>query len=210
MTNLSIDQDRSSWAQLVVQIQNGNTNSVEYLYRAVEESSRSRLRRRVDRELVDDKLHDVLVSVLEAIYSNELRDPSRLMGFVSTVARRRIANHIRTQIDSRRRVVKLELSECPALDRDSPEASALDHDRKKLIARFFRKISARDREILVRFYLREESPKQICQQMSLSATQFRLFKSRALARCTEYARTGPFRKPPASEKRHSHKSLRTA
>jgi DNA-directed RNA polymerase specialized sigma24 family protein len=43
----------------------------------------------------------------------------------------------------------------------------------------------RDREVLVRFYLQEQSPGQICRDMRLTATQFRLTKSRAKARFTE-------------------------
>ena len=48
-----------------------------------------------------------------------------------------------------------------------------------------RDISNRDREILVRFYLREQPQTQICQEMGLSETQFRLLKSRAKARLGE-------------------------
>jgi len=35
------------------------------------------------------------------------------------------------------------------------------------------------RDILVRFYLKEQSQEQICREMSLTETQFRLRKSRA-------------------------------
>ena len=43
-------------------------------------------------------------------------------------------------------------------------------------------LSERDREILTRFYLHEETQEEICQDMSLTETQFRLLKSRAKAR----------------------------
>ncbi len=46
-------------------------------------------------------------------------------------------------------------------------------------------ISGRDREILTRFYLMEQSQQQICDQMCLTETQFRLLKSRAKARFGE-------------------------
>jgi RNA polymerase sigma-70 factor, ECF subfamily len=43
-------------------------------------------------------------------------------------------------------------------------------------------MAPRCREILERFYLREQRREQICREMSLTETQFRLLKSRAKAR----------------------------
>jgi len=48
-----------------------------------------------------------------------------------------------------------------------------------------RELSDRDREILTRFYLREQTQDFIFEQMDLSETQFRLLKSRAKARFGE-------------------------
>jgi RNA polymerase sigma-70 factor, ECF subfamily len=176
------------WVSLVDRIRSGDVHCTQHLYRAVAESSLTRIRRTVDHQLVQDKLHDVLVTVLEAIQLNELRDPARLMGFVSTVTRRRVAHHIRAQVASRRRLVALEPSECPAREEDSPEAAALSRERVQALNLVLQRLCPRDREILTRFYLYEQSRSQICEEMSLSATQFRLFKSRALARCSEFVR----------------------
>ena len=49
-------------------------------------------------------------------------------------------------------------------------------------------LSARDREILTRFYLQEQTQEEICKEMILSDTQFRLLKSRAKARFAEMGR----------------------
>ena len=46
-------------------------------------------------------------------------------------------------------------------------------------------LSSRDREILTRFYLQEESQEEICIEMTLTETQFRLLKSRAKSRFGE-------------------------
>jgi hypothetical protein len=40
----------------------------------------------------------------------------------------------------------------------------------------------------MRFYLQEQSPRQICRDLGLTPTQFRLTKSRAKARFTELGR----------------------
>jgi DNA-directed RNA polymerase specialized sigma24 family protein len=56
------------------------------------------------------------------------------------------------------------------------------------VERILRSISRRDREILTRFYLLEQTQEQICSQMGLSENQFRLLKSRAKARFSELGR----------------------
>jgi DNA-directed RNA polymerase specialized sigma subunit len=51
-----------------------------------------------------------------------------------------------------------------------------------------RSVSRRDREILDRFYVQEQTQEQICEEMGLSYNQFRLLKSRAKARFGELGR----------------------
>ena len=58
----------------------------------------------------------------------------------------------------------------------------------RLIRRVLAELSDRDQEILTRFYLQEQGQDQICDEMSLSETQFRLLKSRAKARFGELGR----------------------
>jgi DNA-directed RNA polymerase specialized sigma24 family protein len=57
-------------------------------------------------------------------------------------------------------------------------------------------ISTRDSEILTRFYLLEQTQEEICTEMKLSETQFRLLKSRAKARFGELGRRKLVRHPP--------------
>ncbi len=67
-------------------------------------------------------------------------------------------------------------------------------ERVHLMQKVLRGISSRDREILTRFYLYEQTQEQICEEMSLTQTQFRLLKSRAKARFGEIGKrrlTGP-------------------
>ena len=54
--------------------------------------------------------------------------------------------------------------------------------------RILRSSPPRDREILVRFYLREQTPAEICRDLDLTENQFRLIKSRAKARFVELGR----------------------
>jgi len=70
------------------------------------------------------------------------------------------------------------------LNRD-PEETAIHQQHEQIAKRVLNSISKRDREILTRFYLLEQSQEQICDQMNLTETQFRLLKSRAKARFGE-------------------------
>lgn len=58
----------------------------------------------------------------------------------------------------------------------------MQRQRSELVLSILRKMASRDREILTRFYLEEQPLEQICEDMSLTDTQFRLLKSRAKAR----------------------------
>ena len=53
------------------------------------------------------------------------------------------------------------------------------------MVKVMKSISPRDREILTRSYLLEQSQERICAEMNLTETQFRLRKSRAKARLGE-------------------------
>jgi RNA polymerase sigma factor (sigma-70 family) len=128
------------------------------------------------------------VIVAQAIQRGELRDPERLMGFVRTVVRRQVAAHIDGAIETRKYQTEFDPAMTIADRTATPEQSAIDHEHQDVAMRILRSIPQRDREILVRFYLQEQTPAQICKDMELSETQFRLIKSRAKARFGELAK----------------------
>jgi RNA polymerase sigma factor (sigma-70 family) len=137
------------------------------------------------RRRLDDKVHDTFVVVVQAIRRDELRDPQRLMGFVRTIVRRQVAAHIDRVVHIRREQIDLESTIRIADPHGNPEEKAIFRQRADLINRVLQELSERDREILTRFYLREEEQDQICSEMVLTETQFRLLKSRAKARFGE-------------------------
>ena len=70
----------------------------------------------------------------------------------------------------------------------NPEQRLLRAERSDLMLKVLNGISRRDREILTRFYLYEQPQSQICEEMALTETQFRLLKSRAKMRFAELGR----------------------
>ena len=107
------------------------------------------------------------------------------MGFVRTVVRRQVAAHIEKMVHVRRDHTELDSSLRIPDPRSNPEESAVFRQKAELIRRVLHELPERDREILTRFYLREQSQDQICEEMGLTETQFRLLKSRAKARFGE-------------------------
>jgi RNA polymerase sigma factor (sigma-70 family) len=110
------------------------------------------------------------------------------MGFVRTVVRRQVAAYIDHVVHTRREEMDIELSGRIADRRSNPEQSLAFRQKVELMKSVLRELSERDREILTRFYLNEQTQEQICEDMDLSETQFRLLKSRAKARFGDLGR----------------------
>jgi len=186
----------AGWVELVDRIRAGTTDGMEELYALFSRGIRFYLVRQLGPQDLEDKIHDTFVVVVQAIRRGELREPSRLMGFVRTIVRRQVAAHIDKLVQSRKEQTELDNSVRVTDPSTNPEESAIFTQRKALIQRVLSEIPSRDREILTRFYLEEQSQEQICTEMNLSDTQFRLLKSRAKARFGELGK-----------KRLAHKNL---
>jgi RNA polymerase sigma-70 factor, ECF subfamily len=187
----------ADWVDLVERIRAHQTDGMAELYLLFSKGIRFYLCRQLGPQELDDKVHDTFVVVVQAIQRGELREPQRLMGFVRTVVRRQVAAHIDKVVHSRRDQMDMESTVRIADPRGSPEDAAIFRQRNELIGRVLEELGTRDREILTRFYLREQSQELICTEMALSETQFRLLKSRAKARFGELgkkklaSRSGP-------------------
>jgi RNA polymerase sigma factor (sigma-70 family) len=181
----SSEESYAGWVELVDRIRDGRTDGMEELYQLFSRGIRYYLCRQLGPQELDDKVHDTFVVVVQAIRRGELRDPTRLMGFVRTIVRRQVANHIDKLVTTRRDQTDLDQSARIADPNENPEDSAIFSQRKELIQRVLSEIPARDSEILTRFYLQEQSQEEICAEMDLTDTQFRLLKSRAKARFGE-------------------------
>ncbi len=174
-----------SMSMLVGRIYSGETDGMEELYVLFSKGIRFYLCRQLGPQELDDKVHDTFVVVVQAIRRGELREPERLMGFVRTIVRRLVAAHIDRVVHTRRDHLDLESTMRIADPAENPEQTAMLQQRAEMIGRVLDELTPRDREILTRFYLREQGQDQICSEMALTDTQFRLLKSRAKARFGE-------------------------
>lgn len=175
----------AAWAGLVERIRTGETGGMEELYALFSKGIRFYLCRQLGPQELDDKVHDTFLVVVQAIRKGELREPHRLMGFVRTVVRRQVAAHIDRMVHDRREQLDTDASVRVIDPSGNPEEAVIFRQRDELIRRVMGELGTRDREILTRFYLREQPQSTICSEMDLTETQFRLLKSRAKARFGE-------------------------
>lgn len=173
------------WSPLVERIRAGDPASLEELYGLFSKGIRFYLCRQLGPQDLDDRVHDVFLIITQAIQSGELREPERLMGYVRTVVRRQVAARIDANVHARRCQTTLEGGVVLRDRSPDPEHLAIQGQNIEVALRILNSISKRDREVLVRFYLNEQPAEQICREMELTETQFRLIKSRAKARFGE-------------------------
>jgi RNA polymerase sigma-70 factor, ECF subfamily len=173
------------WAELVARIKKGDESGMEDLYQLFGRGIRFYLCRQLGLQELDDKVHDTFLIVVQAIRRGDLREPERLMGFVRTVVRRQVAAHIDQVVHSRREELHMDVGVRVVDARRNPEQHVVFQQKVDFMVEILQQLSERDREILTRFYLNEESQEQICRDMNLTETQFRLLKSRAKARFGE-------------------------
>lgn len=176
------------WNALVEKVRAGDDVGMEQLYKLFSRGIRYYLCRQLGPQELEDKVHDTFLIVVNAIRRGDLREPDRLMGFVRTVVRRQVAAYIETAVHTRRDQTDLETGVTVADRTRNPEQEAMMREKAALMKSALGALSERDREILVRFYLKEQPQEEICEQMGLTETQFRLLKSRAKAKFGEIGR----------------------
>lgn len=177
-----------NWTEMVTKIQANDQDALEELYNLFSRGVKFLIVRQLGRQDIDDRVHDTFVIVVQAIQRGDLRDPERLMGFVRTIVRRQIANFIEKNYTRRRDELDIDGSVRIADSHFSPEEVAIRMQNSKIIEDVLKDCSRRDREILTRFYLLEQTQEQICAEMDLNDTQFRLLKSRAKQRFSDEGR----------------------
>ena len=167
----------------------GDPQAMEALYSLLHRASRHMLQRKLRDHDPDDFVHEMLAIVVQAIQKGELRNPASLPGYVKGVVRRQGALCIVRNVASRKRMVDFESPMAEkAKSGEDLEGDLLQQERAEMVRRGMRRLGSRDCELMTRFYLRGESFHEICRDMNLTETQFRLYKSRAKAKLTAWTR----------------------
>jgi RNA polymerase sigma-70 factor, ECF subfamily len=150
------------------------------------------LRRVRDPEVAADILQDAAVTTLEKLRSGEITHPENLGGYLYRVALNHLRNH--------RRKDRSAISSADGLEElPSPGSDAHGDVGGRQWALAARRMLeempvARDREILVRFYLDDEDKDAICRALQLSEDHFNRVIFRARNRFRDFIEHRGFRK----------------
>jgi RNA polymerase sigma-70 factor (ECF subfamily) len=125
-------------------------------------------------------LQDAVVTALQKLRAGEISDPANLDGYVYRVALNHLRNHRRKD---RLRTGNAEgVGELADAADSSRPAEHLEADQwARLAKKLLQEVSpARDRELLVRFYLRDESKEDLCRAFGLTELHFNrvIFRAR--------------------------------
>jgi RNA polymerase sigma-70 factor (ECF subfamily) len=138
----------------------------------------------------EDLFQETFCIVLQRIRNGSVRDPERLSGFVCAVARNVSIGHVRSIDSTSQSDVAADATPAPG---SSQIDQILERENAELIRRVLRELpSARDRDVLRRFYLAEESKTTVSQAIGLSSLQFDqvLFRARQRYRALYFKAIG--------------------
>ncbi len=176
--------DHSWYRVLVERIAARDELAEKELYELLSPGLRFFLARGLPRtEDIEDELHNIFLIVVHAIQRGHIREPERLLGYVRGVLKHRLAAKVQ-EIQKMRLHVEASDFNLGGTLADVEEEIA-KNERKKIAMDVLQGMSAKDREVLIRFYLDDQTPDEICREMRLTETQFRLLKWRAKARFAE-------------------------
>jgi RNA polymerase sigma-70 factor (ECF subfamily) len=183
MEVLDAEKDLSSYPSADMPgIEPSALDSVEHLATVYRDypGLRALIMRRVrDPHLAADILQDAAVTTLEKLKAGEISQPSAIGGYLYRVALNHLRNH--------RRKDRAAVSSSEDLESlpDAERVSEFAHIEQSQWADATRKLldempTPRDRELLMRFYLNDESREDICAALKLSDEHFNrvIFRAR--------------------------------
>jgi RNA polymerase sigma-70 factor (ECF subfamily) len=170
-----------SFAEVVDHVRNQHPEGLDQLYRVFRTLSGS-LRRQIGFREFDDRMHDVFLLVVEAIREGKLREPAALPSYIHGVARLSTCSSIGVRARHQRLSGSLRRWTEERTGYHTPEEQLAQKQRLQIMRDLLGELSDREREVLTRFYLFEQGKEQICREMQMTETQFRLTKSRAKQR----------------------------
>jgi RNA polymerase sigma-70 factor (ECF subfamily) len=133
----------------------------------------------------DDLYQDVFLRAIEKIRAGEVREPERLSGFISSLARNMAIDHFRRNPP----VASMDASDSCASVPDrtvGPLERVLRIEDARCVRQVMAELpSARDRQLLFSFYLEEEDKERICASLKLTSLQFNRVVHRARERFRE-------------------------
>lgn len=169
------------FAEVVNNVYQGSPDGLEQLYRVLRMLAGS-LRRQWGCQDYEDRMHDAFLVVVQAIREGKLREPAALPSYILGIARLTLCSKIGVRARHERLYGSLRHWIVSRSGKMTPEDQLAEKERLQIMRSLLESLNEKERQILTRFYLHEQSKEQICREMDLTETQFRLAKSRAKQR----------------------------
>ncbi len=134
-----------------------------------------------DEAAADDLYQETFRLVIEKVRRGELREPARLPGFVSSMARNLFISSTRTGSRRQKWHGDSEATETAPDPAPGQLAKLLAQERAATVRRVLAELkNDRDREILSRYYIADENKEDICRDFELTDLHFNrvLFRAR--------------------------------
>lgn len=142
------------------------------------------LRRVRDPELAADILQDAAVTTLQKLRNGEIANPENVGGYLYRVALNHLRNHRRR--DRTAQSSPEGLGELACVDDDPDWQQVWRPQWSEAARRMLEEMPvARDREVLIRFYLNDEGKERICRELQLTDQHFNRVIFRARIRFRE-------------------------
>jgi len=171
--------DSASCEQIVKLILAGDPQGEELLYSTFSRGLRYLAAKHCP-EYADDCAHDTILAVTRQIKQGQLKTPAALPGYLNIVLKRTAWNK---KLDCERLGANDEVFntvvQTRSDDKADPQRVLELQERTRILREGLESLRPQEQEILTRFYLKGETPEQICRGMNLTETQFRLNKSRS-------------------------------
>jgi RNA polymerase sigma-70 factor (ECF subfamily) len=173
--------------RLVERIQAGDRTAEDELVTRFSRGLLLMLRRLTGNPALADDLHqETLALVLEKIRRGEVREPARLAGFIRSTARNLFIADRRKEA----RYGPLPEGGEEVFPERSPRAAPFDRTAAGEEAQQVQQILSelrhdRDRQLLLRFYLRDDSKEEICRDLEIEPERFHMLLHRARERMRE-------------------------
>jgi RNA polymerase sigma-70 factor (ECF subfamily) len=138
-----------------------------------------------DASVADDLYQEAFRIALEKIRRGEVREPEKLSGFVSGVAKNLVIDYFRRA--ARQEGVR-EVEEATFLPDPAPDQleALLRKEQADIVRQVLKEMrNERDIQILFRFYLAEDKKEQICADLGLTSLHFNRVLHRARERYLE-------------------------
>ena len=158
-----------------------------------------KMRSKLRPDLVEDGKQIVYLRVIAAAKAEKIRDGRALGGYVSTTGDIVIKEILRQEALRQKRTDPIEDKHLDIPSRDRTDKPLIDHETQERVNKVLAELPERDRELLERSLLREETTEELCQRFKVTPEYLRVLLFRARERFRSLYKPDPPKKFPPDE-----------